>query len=228
MGLLFRNIVLTAHRIGGSVRHLGSTCSSQSSSIHKRDEKMTGAKEPPDFGLLFDIDGVIMRGSKVLPFAPDAFKRLVDSEGKQSNLFKLHKLAHNLLSLAGKFRVPTVFVTNAGNTLRQTKADQLSNWLKVKITEDQVVLAHSPLKLFHNYHDKHVLVVGQGPVLEIAKNIGFTNVTSMDQFRHAFPSLDAVDHKRRRGMASFHEFFCVINYLLFSCSVCLRIIFSPS
>ena len=67
----------------------------------------------PDFGIIFDIDGVLVRGRKVLPFAPPAFARLVDENGK--------------------FRVPTVFVTNAGNTLRQSKADQLSEKLNVEV-----------------------------------------------------------------------------------------------
>jgi HAD superfamily hydrolase (TIGR01456 family) len=133
----------------------------------------------PNFGILFDIDGVIMRGSKVLPQAPGAFAKLVDE--------------------SGRFRVPTVFVTNAGNTLRQTKADQLSNWLGVEVKESQVVMSHSPLKMFKEYHDKHVLVVGQGAVSDIAMNLGFNKTTTMDQFRHSFPTLDAVDHKRRRG-----------------------------
>ena len=52
----------------------------------------------PGFGVLFDIDGVICRGSRILPQAQKAFKYLTDGEGK--------------------FKVPTVFVTNAGNSLR--------------------------------------------------------------------------------------------------------------
>jgi ribonucleotide monophosphatase NagD (HAD superfamily) len=72
---------------------------------------LQGAK--PAFGLLFDIDGVIVRGKKVLPSALECFKRLVDSEGK--------------------FRVPTVFVTNAGNAMRHDKAKQLSSWLKIEV-----------------------------------------------------------------------------------------------
>ena len=131
------------------------------------------------FGILFDIDGVIMRGSKVLPQAVKAFDMLTDE--------------------SGKFRVPIAFVTNAGNCLRQTKADRLSEVLGVDITENQVVMSHSPLKMFKEYHKKHVLVVGQGPVKEIAKNLGFIEITTMDDLRHAFPLLDAVDHKRRRG-----------------------------
>ena len=31
-----------------------------------------------NFGIMFDIDGVIVRGREVLPSAPQAFKKLVD------------------------------------------------------------------------------------------------------------------------------------------------------
>lgn len=143
---------------------------------------------PSGFGLLFDIDGVIVRGRQVLPFAPTAFRKLVGPDGR--------------------FRIPTVFVTNAGNSLRKTKAAALSDWLGVEVSEDQVVMSHSPLRLFADYHDKHVLVVGQGPVREIATNLGFNRVTTMRELRHAFPSLDAVDHKRRRAApCAFESFF---------------------
>lgn len=56
---------------------------------------------------------MIVRGKKVLPSALESFKRLVDSEGK--------------------FRVPTVFVTNAGNAMRHDKAKQLSSWLEIEV-----------------------------------------------------------------------------------------------
>ena len=32
-----------------------------------------------------------------------------------------------------RFRVPTVFVTNAGNSMRKKKAQQLSEWLQVPV-----------------------------------------------------------------------------------------------
>ena len=141
------------------------------------------------FGLMFDIDGVIVRGKNVLPSAPETFRALFD-----------HK--------EDKWRIPAIFVTNAGNTLRQYKADQLSNWLNVPVNEDQVVMSHSPLKMFTEFHDKHVLVAGQGPVEFIAKSLGFRNVTTMDGLRHLFPNLDCVDHKRRRAApCSFNQFF---------------------
>lgn len=68
----------------------------------------------PNFGLLFDIDGVLVRGRLPIPAAKKAFEKLVDSQGQ--------------------FVVPVVFVTNAGNCLRQKKADQLSHILGVPVS----------------------------------------------------------------------------------------------
>ena len=56
---------------------------------------------------------MIVRGKRLLPAAKEAFEYLTDRHGK--------------------FHVPLLFVTNAGNTLRQRKAEQLSEWLKVKV-----------------------------------------------------------------------------------------------
>ncbi|XP_059384907.1 haloacid dehalogenase-like hydrolase domain-containing 5 isoform X1 [Carassius carassius] len=138
--------------------------------------------EDPSFGLLFDIDGVLVRGKTPIPAAKRAFQKLVDA--------------------TGQFVVPVVFVTNAGNCLRQKKADQLSHILGVPISQDQVMMSHSPLRMFKKYHDKYVLVSGQGPVLDIAKNVGFTNVVSIDMLRESFPLLDMVDHNRRPKLPS--------------------------
>lgn len=68
----------------------------------------------PSFGLLFDIDGVLVRGKTPIPAAKRAFQKLVDAKGQ--------------------FLVPVVFVTNAGNCLRQKKADQLSHILGVPVS----------------------------------------------------------------------------------------------
>ncbi|XP_020485102.1 haloacid dehalogenase-like hydrolase domain-containing 5 [Labrus bergylta] len=141
-----------------------------------------GKQTQPNFGLLFDIDGVLVRGRMLIPAAKMAFEKLVDSQGQ--------------------FVVPVVFVTNAGNCLRQTKADQLSHILGVPITLDQVIMSHSPLRMFKKFHDMCVLVSGQGPVLEIAKNVGFKNVVSIDMLRESFPLLDMVDHNRRPKLPS--------------------------
>ena len=57
-------------------------------------------------------------------------------------------------------------------------------------------MSHSPLKMFRQFHDKHVLINGQGPVKEIALNLGFTNVTTVDELCSCFPYLDVMDHER--------------------------------
>jgi hypothetical protein len=58
-------------------------------------------------------------------------------------------------------------------------------------------MAHSPLKMFKSFHTSHCLVSGQGPIVEIAKYLGFTRITTIEDLRQSFPNLDVVDHKRR-------------------------------
>lgn len=132
---------------------------------------------PGSFGLLFDIDGVLVRGKTLIPAAKQCFKNLVDR--------------------SGNYRVPVVFVTNAGNCMRQAKAEHLSRLLEVEVSPEQVVLSHSPLRMFTQFHKLRVLVSGQGPVEEVAHNLGFQDVVTIDMLREAYPVLDVVDHDRR-------------------------------
>lgn len=131
----------------------------------------------PKFGLLFDIDGVLVRGKKVLSPVSEAFKQL---QGKD-----------------GKFRVPTVFVTNSGNALRSQKAADLSKWIGFEVKESQVIMAHSPLKLFNQFHNKQVLISGQGPIKEIAKELGFQKTVTIQELVKNFPCLDYVNMEKR-------------------------------
>ncbi len=126
---------------------------------------------------MFDIDGVLVRGKKLLPNTKKCFKLITDTNGK--------------------FKVPTIFVTNAGNELRSSKAAKLSNLLGVNIDPDQVVMSHSPLRMMKQFHNKRCLISGQGPVVDIAKNLGFKNLVTIDELRQQHPQLDVVDHKRR-------------------------------
>ncbi|KAM4734245.1 haloacid dehalogenase-like hydrolase domain-containing 5 [Anableps anableps] len=132
---------------------------------------------PSSFGILFDIDGVLVRGRTPIPAAKQCFRNLVDRNGK--------------------YKVPVVFVTNAGNCMRQTKAEHLSHLLEVEVSPDQVMLSHSPLRMFTQFHKMCVLVSGQGPVEEVAHKLGFEDVVTIDMLREAYPVLDVVDHNRR-------------------------------
>lgn len=64
-------------------------------------------------GVLFDVDGVLLRGGSVIPAARRAFQKLAD---KNNN-----------------FLLPVVFVTNAGSCQRHHKATQLSHLLEVQV-----------------------------------------------------------------------------------------------
>ncbi|KAL6107038.1 hdhd5 [Pungitius sinensis] len=142
-----------------------------------RDHSHPPPQGPGSFGLLFDIDGVLVRGRTLIPEAKQCFRNLVDSNGR--------------------YKVPVVFVTNAGNCLRQSKAEHLSHLLEVEVSPDQVVLSHSPLRMFTQFHKMRVLVSGQGPIVEVAHNLGFQNVVTIDMLREAYALLDVVDHARR-------------------------------
>ncbi|XP_073176255.1 haloacid dehalogenase-like hydrolase domain-containing 5 isoform X2 [Lepidochelys kempii] len=135
------------------------------------------SESPPTFGFLFDIDGVLVRGRYVIPAAQKAFRKLIGSNGQ--------------------LRVPVVFVTNAGNCLQHVKAQELSDALGLEVSPEQVILSHSPLRLFRQFHEKCMLVSGQGPVEENARNMGFRNVVTIQDVRKAFPLLDMVDQSRR-------------------------------
>uniref|UniRef100_A0A3Q3AU96 Haloacid dehalogenase-like hydrolase domain-containing 5 n=1 Tax=Kryptolebias marmoratus TaxID=37003 RepID=A0A3Q3AU96_KRYMA len=124
-------------------------------------------------GVLLDVDGVLLRGGSVIPAARRAIRKLVD----QNN----------------NFLFPVVFVTNAGSCQRHQKARQLSHLLDVQ----QVVLSHSPLRMLTSFHDKCVLVSGQGPVTHIAHTLGFQTVVTIEQLSEQFPLLDMVEHNRR-------------------------------
>ncbi|CAG0918090.1 unnamed protein product [Notodromas monacha] len=51
------------------------------------------------------------------------------------------------------------------------------------IHEDQVVMAQSPLRMFDEFHNKKFLISGQGPVRQIAANLGFNkHIVTIEEF----------------------------------------------
>ena len=138
---------------------------------------------------MFDIDGVLVRGKKLLPNTKKCFKLITDDNGN--------------------FKIPTIFVTHAGNEMRSSKAAKLSNLLGVNLYPDQVVMSHSPLRMMKQFHNKRCLVSGQGPVVDIAKNLGFKNLVTIDELRQQHPQLDVVDHKRRTYAVSIFLYYII-------------------
>ncbi|KAL5970177.1 Haloacid dehalogenase-like hydrolase domain-containing 5 [Taenia solium] len=141
-------------------------------------------QKEPNFGLLFDIDGVLLRGATPIPEALLAIDLL---KGRN-----------------GKLRVPIAFVTNAcGNA--QAKVDQLSSIFNIDLQPEQVIFAPSPFQSFTHWHDMQVLVVGQGDMKKIAEDLGFNHVYTMEQVAEAWPLLDMVNHENRKIVAKGYK-----------------------
>ena len=51
----------------------------------------------------------------------------------------------------------------------------------LQISPEQMIQAQGPLEVFTKFHDKHCLIIGQGKILEIAKEypLGTTNINNM-------------------------------------------------
>ncbi|VDK40425.1 unnamed protein product [Taenia asiatica] len=123
-----------------------------------------------NFGIALDVDGVFTRGPLVLPDALRASELLHEERGN--------------------WRVPVLFLTNAANVSKETKADELSSILKRKILPSEIAMPHSALRI-HSIFDKHVAVCGHGPLEAIAKSIGFKKFSTIENISAAFPWSDA-------------------------------------
>jgi len=127
-------------------------------------------------GVVFDIDGVLVRGRNVIPTAKEAIHRLEDNN------------------------VPYIYLTNGGCETEEQKAEKLKERLGVEVDPDQVVLSHSPLRILDILHHKHVMVSGQGPVSEIAQMCGFSKVSHVNHIDGYFPELDVNDRRKQERM----------------------------
>lgn len=126
----------------------------------------------PNFACFFDIDGVITKGPNFITVAKPAIQKL------------------------NQLKVPIVFVSNTC-ALESDKAKQLSAVLGFNVHPEQVVLAQTPMRTLTEYHNKHVLISGQGATEEIGRTLGFKSMTTIEKVCAAFPELDMVNHMNR-------------------------------
>ncbi|XP_039269005.1 haloacid dehalogenase-like hydrolase domain-containing 5 [Styela clava] len=144
-----------------------------------KDLNNNASNKSPQFGIMFDIDGVLLRGKTPIPQASESLKSLLDETGT-------------------RFAVPAVFCTN-GFGLREVKAATLSEKLGVEVNPDQIVMSQNPLEMFHEYHDKWCLVSGpehDGGSVKVAESLGFQKILTIEDVRKAYPYLDWVDRAR--------------------------------
>ena len=78
------------------------------------------------------------------------------------------------LKLLHERNITFCFLTNGGGVSEAYKAAQLSEWMKIPISEKNVVLSHSPMKmLVPQYRNQFVCVVGSDSSKDVAKDYGF-------------------------------------------------------
>lgn len=105
--------------------------------------------------MVFDIDGVLLRGNRPLPNAREA-----------------------LLSLYRR-QVPFILLTNGGGELEEAKAAKLSSLLHLPIHPSQVVLSHTPMRPLCaalGAASSRVLVLGCKDVVAVARSYGLAKV----------------------------------------------------
>lgn len=133
-------------------------------------------------GIIFDIDGVLTRGGTTLPNTIPAFNTLFDTQ-------------------TNNFKIPIVFVTNAGNVQNHTKAESLTKILGYPIQDEQVIMSHTPLQMLIQQDaavgEKFSLICGQGPISKIAQQLGFKNCITIEELRNHFPYLDIINQDTR-------------------------------
>ncbi|PVU91929.1 hypothetical protein BB561_004118 [Smittium simulii] len=142
--------------------------------------------------IVFDIDGVLVKGEHTLEEGKKALKYL-----NGENPFNV--------------KVPHVFMTNSGGVSEASKALDLSTRLNTQVSPNQIILSHSPMRrLATTLADQTVLVVGgvQNNCAEIAASYGFKNVITPQDI-HAFDpyKIEAINQLKVSAVLMFHDTF---------------------
>ncbi|KAF9182237.1 hypothetical protein BGZ51_004855 [Haplosporangium sp. Z 767] len=127
----------------------------------------TNRKSTP-FNIVFDIDGVLIKGKQVIPQTRRALELLEENN------------------------VPYIFLTNGGGVLESEKADQLAKKLGFPVNPDHMIVSHSPMRsLVPKYKDANVLVVGGSGTncKEVAEFYGFRHVFTPRELHAIHPSI---------------------------------------
>ncbi|KAI1808087.1 HAD-superfamily hydrolase [Daldinia bambusicola] len=130
---------------------------------------------------VFDIDGVFIRGEKLIPGARET------------------------IQLLQRRNDPFIFLTNGGGHTEQKRVEKLGQQLGLTLDPKQFVQSHTPYyDLVPEYGDKTVLVLGAhgDQIRDLARAYGFQKVvTSSDVVAeiphiHPFPEMTRAHHDR--------------------------------
>ncbi|RHZ21969.1 hypothetical protein DYB37_000575 [Aphanomyces astaci] len=148
------------------------------------------------FGVVFDVDGVLLRGKTPIPGAADVLQHLHDT------------------------KTPYAIMTNGGGVTEVKKAEQLSDILKFEIPSTQLCLSHTPMReLVSTYENDMVLAVGKScdKTREVMEHYGFRNVVTASDLHSHFPasypdiSVSKVPHHGKFDANDFRAVFVLMD-----------------
>jgi HAD superfamily hydrolase (TIGR01456 family) len=118
-------------------------------------EKVCAAK---DMAFVFDIDGVLVHGDRLIPEG----KRVLEILNGDNEL---------------GIKIPHIFLTNGSGKPEQPRCEQLSKILKNPISTEQFIQSHTPMRALSEYYKTVLVVGGEGyKCREVAEQYGFENI----------------------------------------------------
>jgi len=118
-------------------------------------EKVRAAK---DMAFVFDIDGVLVHGDRLIPEGRRALEILNGD---------------NELGI----KIPHIFVTNGSGKPETARVDQLSKILHQPISIEQFIQSHTPMRALAEYYNTVLVVGGEGyRCREVAEQYGFKDI----------------------------------------------------
>ncbi|CAH0474531.1 unnamed protein product [Peronospora belbahrii] len=151
------------------------------------------------FGVVFDVDGVLLRGKTPIPGAREVLVEL-----KATN-------------------IPFAIMTNGGGYAEDKKARQLERILggNVSIPTEFICMSHTPMRQLVNKHGHElVLAVGKdcNEMRKVMANYGFKHVITVDQLHRHFPTMypdvnvtELLHHDGRFDKQPFAAVFVLID-----------------
>ncbi|KAG9192914.1 hypothetical protein G6011_11648 [Alternaria panax] len=118
-------------------------------------EKVRAAK---DMAFVFDIDGVLVHGDRLIPEG----QRVLEILNGDNEL---------------GIKIPHIFLTNGSGKPEQARVDQLSKILHNPISTEQFIQSHTPMRALADYYKTVLVVGGEGyKCREVAEEYGFQDI----------------------------------------------------
>lgn len=113
-----------------------------------------------NMAFVFDIDGVLVRGDRLIPEARRALQILNGD---------------NSLGI----KIPHIFLTNGGGKFEEDRCAHLTKILNTgfPVSPDQLIQSHTPMQALKEHHSTVLIIGGEGNKCKyIAQSYGFTDV----------------------------------------------------